>query len=121
MLSSKVNLKEKFSKFTDHWSPRVIAEMNNYQFKVVKVKGEFVWHNHKDTDETFIVIEGEMFIEFKTETIKLKAGEMIVVPKGTEHRPFANDEASIMLVEPKGIVNTGDKIDELTAPNDQWI
>ena len=117
----KVNFVEKLEKFSDLWTPKVIAEMNDYQFKVAIVKGEFVWHNHKETDEVFIVIEGEMFIEFKTETIKLEAGDLIVVPKGTEHRPFANDEASIMLVEPRGIVNTGDKIDKLTAPNDQWI
>ena len=116
-----LNLQDKFAKFSDLWSPKVIAEMNNYQFKLVKINNEFTFHKHLETDEVFIVIEGEMFIEFKTETIKLKAGEMIVVPKGTEHRPFANDEASIMLVEPKGVVNTGDKIDELTAPNDQWI
>ena len=117
----KVNFKDKFKKFSDQWPPKVIAELNVSHFKLVKIQNDFIWHKHIDTDEVFIVIEGEMFIEFKNETIKLEAGEMIVVPKGTEHRPFANDEASIMLVEPRGIVNTGDKIDKLTAPNDQWI
>ena len=117
----KINLKKKFNKFTDQWSPKVIAEMNNYQFKLVKIKDDFIWHMHDDTDEVFIVIEGEIFIEFEDETINLTSGEMIVVPKGTKHRPYANEEAKIMLVEPIGVVNTGDQKDDLTAPNDQWI
>ena len=117
----KINFKNKFQKFTDQWSPKVIAELNDYQFELVKIQNDFIWHKHDDTDEVFIVMDGEMFIEFETETIKLEKGEMIVVPKGTKHRPYANNEASIMLVEPRGIVNTGDEIDKLTAPNDQWI
>ncbi len=117
----KINLKEKLSKFTDHWSPRIIAEMNDYQFKVVKIKGDFVWHNHDDTDEVFIVLEGEMKIEFKDKTVELKEGEMFVVPKGVEHKPYSEKECKIMLVEPKGVVNTGDAGSDLTAPNDVWI
>ena len=117
----KINFKKKFNKFKDLWSPKVIAEMNNYQFKLVKIKDDFIWHMHDDTDEVFIVIEGEIFIEFEDETINLTSGEMIVVPKGTKHRPYANEEAKIMLVEPIGVVNTGDQKDDLTAPNDQWI
>ena len=117
----KINLKEKLSKFTDHWSPRIIAEMNDYQFKVVKIKGDFVWHNHDDTDEVFIVLEGEMKIEFKDKTVELKEGEMFVVPKGVEHKPYAEKECKIMLVEPKGVVNTGDTGSDLTSPNDVWI
>ena len=117
----KINLKEKLSKFTDHWSPRIIAEMNDYQFKVVKIKGDFVWHNHDDTDEVFIVLEGEMKIKFKDETVELKEGEMFVVPKGVEHKPYSEKECKIMLVEPKGVVNTGDAGSNLTAPNDVWI
>ena len=117
----KINLKEKLSKFTDHWSPRIIAEMNDYQFKVVKIKGDFVWHNHDDTDEVFIVLEGEMKIEFKDETVELKEGEMFVVPKGVDHKPYSVKECKIMLVEPKGVVNTGDAGSDLTAPNDIWI
>ena len=117
----KINLKEKLSKFTDHWSPRIIAEMNDYQFKLVKIKGDFVWHNHDDTDEVFIVLEGEMKIEFKDETVELKKGEMFVVPKGVEHKPYSEKECKIMLVEPKGVVNTGDAGSDLTAPNDVWI
>ena len=120
-LSSKVNLKEKFSKFTDHWSPRVIAEMNNYQFKVVKVKGEFVWHNHKDTDETFIVIEGEMLIKFRNGEVRLSEGEMFVVKKGVEHKPCADKECKILVIEPRGVINTGESGGKLTAPKDVWV
>jgi len=117
----KINIKEKLSKFTDHWSPRIIAEMNDYQFKLVKIKGDFVWHNHDDTDEVFIVLEGEMKIEFNNETVELKEGEMFVVPKGVEHKPYAEKECKVMLIEPKGVVNTGDAGSDLTAPNDVWI
>ena len=117
----KINLKEKLTKFSDHWSPRIIAEMNDYQFKLVKIKGDFVWHNHDDTDEVFIVLEGEMKIEFKDETVELKEGEMFVVSKGVEHKPYAEEECKILLIEPKGVVNTGDAGSDLTAPNDVWI
>ena len=117
----KINFKSKFQKFDDHWSPKVIAEMNDYQFKLVKIEKDFIWHQHDDTDEVFIVIEGKIFIEFKDETVEINEGEMIVVPKGTKHRPYAKKEASIMLVEPRGVLNTGDIVDEMTAPNDQWI
>ena len=117
----KVNLKEKLSLFSEHWSPKVIAEMNDYQFKLVKLQGDFVWHNHPDTDEVFIVIEGEMRIEFEDETVELSEGEMYVVPKGVEHKPYAEEECKIMLVEPRGVVNTGGAEGELTASNDVWI
>ena len=117
----KINFKSKFDKFDDHWSPKVIAEMNDYQFKLAKIKDDFIWHEHNDTDEAFIVINGVIWIEFKDETIQINAGEMIVVPKGTKHRPYAKEEAQIMLVEPKGVVNTGDIESDLTALNDQWI
>ena len=117
----KINLSEKLSKFSDHWSPKVIAEMNDYQFKLVKIQGESVWHNHDDTDEVFIVIEGQMFIEFDEETVELNQGEMYVVPKGVQHRPYAKTECKVMLVEPRGVVNTGENSGELTASNDVWI
>ena len=116
-----VNLSEKFDKFSDYWAPRVIAEMNDYYFKLVKVKGEFVWHTHDDTDETFIVLDGELIIEFRDKTITLKKGEMIVIPKGVEHKPAAREECQIMIVEPKGVMNTGDADDQITAENDVWI
>ncbi len=117
----KVNLKEKLALFSDHWSPKVIAEMNDYQFKLVKLQGDFVWHNHADTDEAFIVIEGEMRIEFEDETIELSEGEMYVVPKGVEHKPYAEKECKVMIIEPRGVVNTGDAEGDLTASNDVWI
>ena len=117
----KINLKEKLSKFSDHWSPKVIAEMNDYQFKLVKIQGEFVWHNHDDTDETFIVIEGEMKIEFENETVELREGDMFVVPKGIEHKPWAENECKVMIIEPRGVVNTGNSEGDLTASNDVWI
>jgi mannose-6-phosphate isomerase-like protein (cupin superfamily) len=121
MRYESINFNEKFSKFEKHWSPKVIAEMNNYQFKLVKVKGEFIWHNHQDTDETFIVIEGILDIEFKDGKVTIKPGEMFVVPKGIEHKPVASAECRIMLIEPKGVVNTGVIESELTAEQDAWI
>ena len=117
----KINLKSKFKEFNETWSPKVIAEMNDYQFKLVKIKDEFVWHKHKDTDEVFIVVEGKINIEFEDQIVELNAGEMIVVPKGKKHKPFANEEAKIMLGEPRGSINTGDIESDLTAKNDQWI
>ena len=117
----KINLEDKLSKFSEHWSPKVIAEMNDYQFKLVKIEGEFVWHEHPDTDEVFIVIEGTMQIEFEDRTIELNEGEMLVVPKGVRHKPYAEEECKVMLVEPRGVVNTGDAEGNLTAPNDDWI
>ena len=117
----KINLEDKLSKFSEHWSPKVIAEMNDYQFKLVKIEGEFVWHEHPDTDEVFIVIEGTMKIEFEDRTIELSEGEMLVVPKGVRHKPYAEAECKVMLVEPRGVINTGDTGDELTADNDVWV
>lgn len=121
MDSSGINFAEKFSKFNDLWSPKVIAEMNDYQFKLVKVEGEFVWHEHPETDEVFIVLEGQFDIELRDRTITLGAGEMFVVPKGVEHKPVAKSECKIMIVEPKGVINTGDSGGELTAETDVWI
>jgi mannose-6-phosphate isomerase-like protein (cupin superfamily) len=105
MSNVSINLKEKLARFSEHWSPRVVAEMNDYQFKLAKLKGEFVWHSHADTDEVFIVLEGSMY----------------VVPKGVDHRPVAPQECSVMLVEPRGVVNTGTAGGAYTAPNDVWV
>jgi len=121
MENTKINIKEKFIKFNDYWSPKVIAEMNDYQFKLAKIKGEFIWHSHDSTDEVFLVIHGEMCIELRDGLVKLSKGEMYVVPMGVEHKPFAEKECKIMLVEPKGVVNTGQMMDDLTSPNDVWI
>ena len=117
----KINLKSKFQKFTDQWSPKVIEEMNDYQFKLVKIENDFTWHKHDDTDETFLVIEGKMVIEFEDQTVELSEGEMIVIPKGKKHKPYADKEAKIMIIEPKGITNTGDVTNDFTAENDQWV
>ncbi|WP_058004284.1 cupin domain-containing protein [Heyndrickxia sp. FSL K6-6286] len=116
-----ININNKLSKFNEYWSPKVISEMNDYQFKLAKLLGDFVWHSHNDTDEVFFVIEGEMKIEFRDGEVTLSKGEMYVVPKGVEHKPFAEKECQVMLVEPKGVVNTGDHQGELTAENDVWI
>ena len=118
---TKFNFTEKLSHFSDHWSPKVIAEMNDYQFKLVKIKGDFVWHNHADTDEAFIILDGSMFIELEDEVIELNEGEMYVVPKGVNHKPYALEECKVMLVEPKGVLNTGNATSNLTASNDVWI
>jgi len=117
----KINLKEKLSIFSEHWSPKVISELNDYQIKLVKIQGDFVWHNHSETDELFLVIEGKMKIEFKDKTVELNKGELYVVPKGVEHRPYAEDECQIMLIEPRGVINTGENKNDLTASNDVWI
>ena len=117
----KINLEEKFALFNEHWTPKIISELNDYQIKIVKVEGDFVWHDHSDTDEFFFVIEGTLFIEFESETMELNAGELYVVPKGVQHRPFAQKECKVMLIEPRGVVNTGDANSDLTASNDVWI
>ena len=116
-----INFKNKLSKFSDHWSPKVIAEMNDYQFKLVKIKGDFVWHNHENTDEAFIVLEGEMSIQFEDRKVTLNEGEMYVVKKGIEHKPYAESECKIMIIEPNGVINTGNVEGDLTASNDVWI
>lgn len=116
-----INLQEKLAKFYDHWSPKIIAQMNDYHFKLVKFQGDFVWHSHADTDEVFITLDGEMTIEFRDGKVHLEAGEMFVVSKGVEHKPFAEKECKIMLVEPAGTINTGDAGGDLTAENNVWI
>jgi mannose-6-phosphate isomerase-like protein (cupin superfamily) len=122
-----IDLAGKIAQIDGHWQPRVVAEMNDYQFKVVKVEGEFQWHRHADTDETFIVLEGELHIDFRAGpsgdgSIVLRAGQMAVVPKGVEHKPRANSEVKLLLIEPRGVVNTGDgATSERTVENDQWI
>jgi mannose-6-phosphate isomerase-like protein (cupin superfamily) len=116
-----INVQEKLKGFSELWSPKVIAGMNDYHFKLAKVHGDFVWHSHAETDEVFFVIEGKLTIEFRDGRVELKAGEMFVVPKGVEHKPLAPSECHIMLIEPAGTINTGEAGGELTAPNDVWI
>jgi mannose-6-phosphate isomerase-like protein (cupin superfamily) len=116
-----INLKEKLSKFDDHWSPRVVAEMNDYQLKLAKLEGEFIWREHTNTDEVFFVVEGAMCIEFRDGRVMLEQGEMFVVPKGVEHKPVAQSECKVMIIEPKGLINTGETDSGLTADNDVWV
>ncbi|MEK6314933.1 cupin domain-containing protein [Burkholderia gladioli] len=120
--SVTIPLLAKAGRVDGHWQPRVIAEMNDYQFKVAKLLGDFVWHSHADTDETFLVLDGELRIALRDGEIVLRAGEMAVVPRGVEHKPYAAAEVRVLLIEPRGVVNTGDgdKL-ERTAPNDVWI
>lgn len=119
---SPVTLLDKFASFTEHFRPKVVARMNDYEFKVVRVLGEFVWHSHADTDETFLILDGELKIEFRDGEVALRSGDMFVVPKGKEHRPVAATECKILLIEPMGTVNTGDaEVGEMTAPNDVWV
>lgn len=116
-----INFQEKLAKFSEHWSPKIIAQMNDYHFKLVKLQGHFTWHRHTDTDEVFLVLEGAMQIDFRDGRLALQAGEMCVVPQGVEHKPYADEECKVLLVEPAGTVNTGDAGGALTADNDVWI
>jgi len=118
---SPINFEEKLAKFSEHWSPKIIAQINDYHFKLVKLQGDFVWHSHADTDEVFIILDGAMIIEFRDGKFDLQKGEMFVVPKSVEHKPLAEKECKIMLIEPAGTVNTGDTGGDLTADNNVWI
>ena len=110
----KVNVAEKLSLFSDHWNPRIVGQLNGQHIKIAKIKGEFVWHKHDDEDEMFFVIEGKFSMEFRDKTIQLNKGEFLIVPRGTEHKPVAYEEASIMLFEPETTLNTGNSIGILT-------
>ena len=121
MSYTAINLQQKFSLFSEQWQPKVIAEMNDYQFKVVKLQGDFVWHQHSDTDETFFVLEGTLRIDFRDGAVLIGPGELFVVSKGVEHKPYAEHEVKLMLIEPRGVKNTGEESGERTAPNDVWI
>jgi mannose-6-phosphate isomerase-like protein (cupin superfamily) len=116
-----INFASKFALFREQWQPKVIAELNDYQFKIVRLEGDFVWHDHRDTDEAFIVLDGELRIDFRDGSVVLRAGEMFVVPKGVEHKPFAAGEVKLLLIEPRGVPNTGGAGGERTAQNDVRI
>ena len=120
MTRAAIDLAARLAPFTERWSPRVVAEMNDYQFKVVNIEGEFVWHDHPDTDEVFLVLEGEMEIAFRDGAVTLRKGEMYVVPKGVTHMTRAARECHALIVEPRGVVNTGAAGGPLTARNDVW-
>jgi mannose-6-phosphate isomerase-like protein (cupin superfamily) len=121
MTYQPINFRQKFGLFDEQWQPKIVAEMDDYQFKLVKLQGDFVWHNHAKTDETFIVIEGELRIDFRDGTVKISPGEMFVVPKGVEHKPYAEREVRLLLIEPRGVANTGDQGGDRTASNHVWI
>ena len=121
MQSPAINFTDKFSQFTALWSPRIIAQMNDYHFKLAKIKGEFVWHSHPETDEVFIIISGSLNIQLRDGSVKLNVGEMYVVPKGIEHKPAAEGECHILLIEPAGTLNTGDAGSEMTKQEQVWI
>ena len=116
-----INFAEKFGLFAEQWSPKVIAEMNDYQFKLVRIEGDFIWHDHVDTDETFIVLDGQLRIDFRDGHVELGAGDMFVVPRGVEHKPFAAGEVRLLLIEPRGVLNTGAAGGARTASNDVRI
>lgn len=113
--AEKVNLARKFAAIDDLWSPGIVAEINDYKVQIVKVKGEFVWHSHPDTDDFFLVVKGNVVIQLRDRDVELSEGELFVVPKGVEHCPRADEEAELLLIEPKGTVNTGDAGGDLTA------
>lgn len=121
MKAEVINLLEKMEQVEDFWTPKIVEQMNDYQFKLAKFKGEFTWHNHKETDEVFIILKGRMEILFRDKEVVLKEGEMYVIPKGVDHKPQADRECQVMIVEPAGTVNTGDVTNGLTASNKDWI
>jgi mannose-6-phosphate isomerase-like protein (cupin superfamily) len=121
MTGSVINLREKLGNIDDYWSPRIIAQLNDYHLKLVKVEGEFVWHSHAETDEVFLVLQGSLLIETLDGAVGLEEGELYVVPAGVMHRPVANEECHLLLIEPAGTINTGDARGELPAADDQWV
>jgi mannose-6-phosphate isomerase-like protein (cupin superfamily) len=117
-----LNFAHKFSLLKEQWSPRVIAEMNDYQFKIARLQGDFIWHSHACSDETFVVLEGQLRIDFRDGHVLVSQGEMVVVPKGVEHKPSAEGEVKLLLIEPRGVLNTGEEAaGARTAVNDVWI
>lgn len=116
-----INFAQKYELFDEQWQPKVVAELNDYQFKLVRIEGDFVWHQHSDTDEAFIVLEVELRIDFRDGSVTVRPGEMFVVKQGVEHKPYAAAEVKMMLIEPRGEPNTGSAPGERTAANDVWI
>jgi mannose-6-phosphate isomerase-like protein (cupin superfamily) len=119
----KINLEEKFSAFAEHWHPYIIGELNNNHVKLAKLKGEFVWHKHDNEDELFVVLAGTLMMDFRDKTVSVKPGEILIVPKGVEHRPWTNnnEEVKLMLVEPQSTKHTGDLVTEKTVERQEWI
>ncbi|HDD55250.1 MAG: cupin [Chloroflexota bacterium] len=116
-----VNLAEKFSLITKQWDPKIIAQLNDYHFKIAKIQGEFVWHSHPETDEVFLVVDGKLTIQLPDGDLHLSRGELCVIPKGVEHKPAAEQECQILMAEPAGTLNTGDAGGERTIEETEWI
>ncbi|MBE0652131.1 MAG: cupin domain-containing protein [Bacteroidales bacterium] len=121
MAADKVKISEKLSLFHDHWSPKIVGELNGQHVKLVKFTGPFIWHKHDAEDEMFYVLDGTLKIEFRDKNVELQRNEFIIIPRGVEHRPVAEKEVSVMLFEPVSTLNTGDKNDELTREKLEWI
>lgn len=119
-MNQKINIQEKLSQLSELWSPKIIGELHGLQLKIAKVKGEFVWHQHQNEDELFYVIKGRLTIRLRDGEIILNEGECFIVPKGAEHQPYAEEETCILLIEPKGTLNTGNIQNELTVKNPEW-
>ena len=117
----KVNLVEKFARFHDYWSPKVVGELDDSHVKLVKLQGEFVWHHHENEDEMFLVVKGRLLIKFRDRDLWLDEGELVIIPKGVEHMPVAPEEVHVMLIEPKGTLNTGNVQGDKTVANLEWI
>ena len=118
----KINLSDKFGKLpAGDYAVRLVAKMNNYDFKIVKFKGDFIWHSHPETDETFIILEGTLVMNFRDRKVEVRAGEMIVIPKGVEHKPFSENGYRAILIEPEGVSNTGDVQSEITIDKFEWV
>ena len=117
----KVNLTEKFSKFSDYWSPKIAGELNDSYIKLVKLKGEFVWHHHEQEDELFLVVKGKLLIKLRDRDIELEEGEFVIIPRGVEHLPVAQEEVHVLLLEPKSTLNTGNIENERTVANPERI
>lgn len=120
-MSEVINLAEKFGLFDEHWQPRIVGELNQSYIKLAKLKGEFVWHQHDDEDELFLVVKGTMVIKLRDRDLTLQAGEFVIIPKGIEHLPVADDEVQVLLLEPKSTRNTGNVQNERTLEDSQWI
>ncbi|MDT0676059.1 cupin domain-containing protein [Autumnicola musiva] len=118
---NKVNLADKFSRFQDHWHPRIVGELNGQQVKLAKFKGEFIWHKHDEEDEMFYVVKGKFKMEFRDKTVEVKENEFLVVPRGTEHRPIAEEEVQVMLFEPASTLHTGNQKSELSQDDQEFI
>lgn len=121
MALQKVNLDDMLTRFSEHWSPKTVGRLNDYELKVVKVQGEFVWHQHDDTDEVFLVLDGELTIDLPDGAVTLGPRDTVTVPRGMQHRPRAEHETTVLLVEPSGVVNTGDAGGALTAQPDSLV